>query len=342
MTNDRLSPNQSLTLKFPVVGEREPAPFTPAEWRLSVDGLVRTRLQLSLEDFLRLPAVERSWDTICVTGWTHLDHRWTGVPLSTLLNQAGPLRDARFVRFAAYSRRKHDTSLPLDYALEHVILAHAVDGAPLDRAHGGPVRSVCHGKYFYKSLKWLRQIELLAEDRLGFWERTSAYHNHADPWAEERYDPRPMDGAEFARRIAAKDFSDCAAIMDDKFAQWRGVDLSGLNLRGAQIKACELSGALLRGADARSANFTRSTFTGADLRDADLSNADLEGADLRGADLRGADLRGAFLTVAQFAHLYRPARVDGAHFRRVDIENEGLDDAERRFLLDPAQGALIE
>jgi len=340
--SERLPPHQALTRKSPVGGEREPAPFTPAEWRLSVGGLVRTPLQMALADFMRLPTVERTWDTICVTGWTHLDHRWSGVPLSALLAQAGPLRDARFVRFAAYSRRKHDTSLPLDYALEHVILAHAVDGAPLDQAHGGPVRSVCHGKYFYKSLKWLRQIELLAADRLGFWERTSAYHNNADPWAEERYDPQPMAADEFARRMAARDFSGAAAIMDGQFAQWRGADLRGLNLRGAQIKACDLGGADLRGAAAAGANFTRSAFAGTDLREADLSNADFEGADLRGADLRGADLRGSFLTVAQFAHQHRPARVAGARFRRADIANEGLDEAERRFLLDPAHGAIIE
>lgn len=343
----RLSPNQSLTQKFPVVGERGPAPFTPAEWRLTVDGLVRTPLQLSFDDCLRLPLVERTWDTICVTGWTHLDHRWKGAPLSALLNMAGPLRDARYVRFAAHSQRRHDTSLPLDYALEHVLLAFEVDGAPLAREHGGPLRSVCEGKYFYKSVKWLKQIELMAEDRPGFWERTSAYHNHADPWLEERYDPRPMDAVEFARRMAAKDFRDCVAIMDDQFTQWKGADLSGAQLVNAAIKACDLSGASLRGATCRGAtcrgaNFTRSKFTGADLRGADMAGCDFEGADLRGADLREADLRGAFLTVAQFYNRHRPALIAGAKFLRADIENEGLDDAERQFLLDPANGAVVE
>lgn len=341
MTVSRLSPNQALTAKFPIVGEREPEPFAPADWRLTVDGLVRTPLQLSLDELMRLPTVERTWDTICVTGWTHLAHRWAGVPLATVLNAAGALREARYVRFAAYSRRKHDTSLPLDYALEHVLLAHAVDDAPLSRTHGGPVRTVCQGKYFYKSLKWLKQIELLAEDRFGFWERTSAYHNNADPWKEERYDPQPMDAAEFARRMGARDFSDCLAIMDDKFALWRGANLSGANLHNARIKACDLGGAVLGGADCRGANFTRSRFAGADLRDANLTGCDFEGADLRGADLRGADLRGTFLTVAQFFNRHRPAQIAGARFLREDIANEGLGDEERQFLLDPANGAIV-
>lgn len=342
MATERLSPHQSLTAKFPIVGERESAPFTLAEWRLTVEGLVRTPLHVTLDDFMRLPVVERTWDTICVTGWTHLDHRWQGVPLAAVLNSAGALRDARFVRFAAYSKRHHDTTLPLDYALEHVLLAHSVDGALIGPSHGGPVRSVCHDRYFYKSLKWLKQIELLSEDRPGYWERTSAYHNNADPWREERYDPQPMDAAEFARRMAQKDFADGYAIMDDKFGQWRGADLSGAHLPNARIKACDLSGAILRAANCRGANFTRSKFAGADLRGADLAGCDFEGADLRGADLRDADLRGTFLTVAQFAHRHRPALIAGARFLRADVENEGLDGAERRFLLDPANGALIE
>ena len=342
MNRPRLSPNQTLTKKFPVVGEREPAPFTLAEWSLTVDGLVRTPLHLSFDDFMRLPMVERTLDTSCVTGWTRLDHRWRGASLSVVLNIAGPLREARFVRFAAWSKRGHDTSLPLGYALEHVLLAYEADGERLSREHGGPVRSVCEGKYFYKSLKWLKQIELLAEDRLGFWERTSAYHNNADPWLEQRYDPQPMDDDEFARRLAARDFRDCLAIMDDKFARLKGADLSGAHLENARIKSCDLSGVILRGAFCRGANFTRTKFTGADLQGADMTGCDFEGADLRGADLRGADLRGTFLTVAQFYNRHRPALITGAKFLRADIANEGLDEAERQFLLDTANGASVE
>jgi len=101
---ERLSPNQSLTLKFPVVGEREPQPFTLDQWRLSVGGLVRKSLSLTFSQLAALPAVERTWDTICVTGWTHLDHRWRGVLLSELLDRAGVQPAARFVRFAAHHK----------------------------------------------------------------------------------------------------------------------------------------------------------------------------------------------------------------------------------------------
>ena len=338
----RLSPNQSRTTKFPIVGEREPAPFTPESWELILNGLVRRPLRWSLVEFMQLPMIERVWDTICVTGWTHFDHRWGGVLLASLLDLAEPLPEAHYVRFAAYSRRKHDTSLPLDYAREHVMLATTVDGAPLTPGHGAPVRTVPEGKYFYKGVKWLRQIELLAEDKLGYWERTSAYHNDADPWLEQRYDPQPMDTAEFARRLLSRDFRGAQAIMDDQFARLRGHDLHACHFEGAQIKACDLGGAILSGAFCHGANFTRTRFVDADLRGADLSACDCEGADFRGADLRAADLRGAFLTVTQFAHAHRPARIAGARFLRTDLENEGLADEERAFLLAEENGALIE
>lgn len=340
MTDEnRLSPNQTRNKGFPLVGEKEPSALI-SNWGLEVSGLVRRPLHFSSEEFARLPAVEKVWDTVCVTTWTHLDHRWSGVMLDTILTMAEPLPDARFVRFVAYSKRKHDTSLPLDYARAHVLLADHVDGAPLATEHGGPVRSVCEGKYFYKSLKWVNQIELVAEDSLGYWERESAYHNDADPWLEQRYVPHPMEAEKFAQCLAARDFSNAYAIMDEQFKKLRNLDLSGANFEGAKIKACDLSRAILNEARCRGANFTLTKFVRAKLRGADLSDGDCEGADFRGADLSGADLRRTPLTVTHFS---KPnATIQGAKFRHQEIENEGLDEADRAFLLDEKQGAIIE
>lgn len=341
MTRSRLSPHQKATTKFPVVGERAPS-SDMSDWQLEVAGLVRQPLRLPWEEFLQLPMVEETWDTICVTGWTHLDHRWRGVSLDTLLSLAEPKPAARFIRFVAYSSRHHDTSLPLTYARQQVLLAHEVDGAPLTVEHGAPVRAVCHGKYFYKSVKWLRRVELLAEDQPGYWERESAYHNNADPWKEERYKPQPMRAEEFQQRVASGDFSDAVAIKDEQFRQLRGVDFSSANFAGAKIKACDLSGITLRKARCDGANFTRSKFRETDLEDASLVGCDLEGADLRGANLSHADMRATFLTAAQFIHQHQPARIAGARFLRRDVEDDGVNEDEQRFLLDPGQGARIE
>ena len=66
------------------------------------------------------------------------------------------------------------------------MLATHADGEPLTVEHGYPLRLVVPGKYFWKSAKWLRGIELLDHDQPGFWERLG-YHNEADPFKEQRY-----------------------------------------------------------------------------------------------------------------------------------------------------------
>jgi DMSO/TMAO reductase YedYZ molybdopterin-dependent catalytic subunit len=337
----RLSPGQIETAKFPLVGEKEPSADI-RNWRLRVCGLVELELSFSLSEFRNLPTVEKIWDTICVTKWTHFDHRWSGVMLDTLLKKAKPLPKARFVRFIAYSNKKepHDTSLPLDYARAHVLLADQVDGAALPPKHGGPVRTVCEGRYFYKSVKWINQVELMAEDKLGYWERESAYDNNADPWLEQRMVPRPIDADEFARRVDASDFSNAKAVRDSQFAKLKHMDLTGWKFQGAEIKACDLKHFILRGAHCRGANFTLTDFFGADLSGADLSHGDCEGADFRGANLSHADLRYTSLTMTQFAH--RKTNIQGAKFRLEDINNDGLGDDERPFLLDVKNGARVE
>lgn len=339
-THSRLTPGQEEAKRFNVIGEKVPA--SGGLWELVVDGLVERPLRLSLPELFARPQIDRTWDTICVTGWTYLDHHWRGVLLRELLIEAKPLPEARFVRFVARSTREHDTSLPLDYALDHVLLAQEVDGAPLATEHGGPLRSVCEGKYFYKSVKWLTRIELMAQDRLGFWERESSYHNEADPVREQRYHPRPMSAEDFERAVRERDFSGVTAILDEKFKTLRDQDFSGASFERAQVKGCSLSWLKLARLRAAEANFTKTDFVSTDLTGADLRGCDVEGANFRGANLTDADLRGTALTETKFAHRHYNTRIRGAHFLRADVEQEGVQEVERAFLLDPANGAMIE
>lgn len=323
MTGARLPPGQTLTRRFPVVGERAPPPeaLDLAAWRLEVSGRVRTPLRLSLDAVRSLPQHERTVDIHCVTGWSRLGTTLQGTPLAALLERAGLLPDARFVRFIAYSSRGHDTSLPLAVATADTWLVHSIDGAPLAPAHGAPLRTVTPSRYFYKSLKWLHRIEVCATDTLGYWERTSAYHNNADPWpGDQRYTSGSIPPHRVAKLKACEDF-----------APWRsprrmllGADLRGWEPRsralGAlQLKACDLRGAALAGVDLAGANLTRCDLRGADLSGADLRGADLEGADLSGADLTGADLRDTALSATRFftppdqGAILVGARLSGAH-----------------------------
>lgn len=297
-------PGQAATRKFPVTGEI--APTTDAlsleTWRLEIAGLVESPRALAYDELLALPQAELMADIHCVTGWSHYGMSFTGLPLRTVLARAKPTPDARFVRFAAYSARDHDTSLPLDLALEDTWLVHRVNGEPLTREHGWPLRTVTPSRYFYKSLKWVHRVELLGEDRLGYWERESLYHNNAD-WrsGQERYTSGAIKPERIAAFRKAKDY-----------ARYRGphnlllnVDLCGwapatTDLGELHIKNSDLRDAKLAGANLRRANFSRNDLRGADLRGADLREADLEGAQFAGADLTDADLSKTELSAATF------------------------------------------
>ena len=297
-----LPPGQTLTRRFPVVGERTPAAVLPDDWRLLVDGLVAAPLALTLDEVHALPQAERTVDIHCVTGWSRPGTVLRGTPLSALLDRARPSAEARFVRFVAYSDRSHDTSLPLSVAAADTWLVHTIDGEPLSVAHGHPLRTVTPSRYFYKSLKWLHRIELLAEDRLGYWERESAYHNNADPWpGDERYTTGAIRPALLRRFLEATDYAPWRSarrlILSADLRLWAPATRS---LGAIQLKNCDLRGIDLAGADLRGANLTRCDLRGASLRGADLTGADLEGADLSGADLTDADLSGTFLSAARF------------------------------------------
>eukprot|EP00959_Pyramimonas_sp_CCMP1952_P333424 6981712-Pyramimonas_sp.AAC.1 len=125
-------------------------------------------------------------DIHCVTRWSKIGARFSGIPLHDLLEEAGVTEDACYVSFVARSERNHSTSLPLRTLIDlQAIVAFEYEGEPLEEVHGGPVRVVVPGKYFYKSVKWLERIDVLTFDKLGYWEGDAGYHNNADPWTEE-------------------------------------------------------------------------------------------------------------------------------------------------------------
>ncbi len=324
----QLPPRQHLVAagKWPLVGERAPNAWGHAHqaatsWQLSVGGLVRHPRTWSLAELQRqaaapqelsgpqsspdsLPGVERQVDIHCVTRWSKLNVRFRGVLLSDLLKLVQPLDSARFVSFVAASARDHSTSLPLADCRElAVLLAWEVEGEPIPLEHGGPLRVITPGRYFYKSLKWLRHVELLADDRLGFWEAEAGYHNRADPWQEERYLAPTVDKREAERLLAARNFSE----RDLRSLQAECRALAGLYARQALLRDANFRQADLRQAVFDGANLSNAHFEQADLRGASFRGADLEGANLEGADLRGADLQLASLFGATFVDPAAPA-----------------------------------
>jgi DMSO/TMAO reductase YedYZ molybdopterin-dependent catalytic subunit len=182
---DRLPPGQTLVKDWPVLDLGVQPDVSHDKFRLRLEGLVENRLALDWDGFMALPQTEMVRDIHCVTQWSRYDNHFAGVMVRDLLALAQPKPEARFVAMTSYDG--YTTNLTMDdFAGEDVMLAHAWEGKPLERQHGGPVRLVLPRLYFWKSPKWITRIELLAEDRPGFWE-VRGYHNRGDPWVEERY-----------------------------------------------------------------------------------------------------------------------------------------------------------
>jgi DMSO/TMAO reductase YedYZ molybdopterin-dependent catalytic subunit len=181
----RLPPGQYLTEKWPVLHAGEVPAYDLATWDFRVFGEVENPITLTWEEFDALPKTENVQDIHCVTRWSRFDTEFRGVQWRELAALVGPKRTARFV--IAHAEHGFTANVPLEF-LEHedALLATEADGEPLTPEHGFPLRLVIPGKYFWKSAKWLRGIELSSVDKPGFWERYG-YHNDADPWREQRY-----------------------------------------------------------------------------------------------------------------------------------------------------------
>jgi DMSO/TMAO reductase YedYZ molybdopterin-dependent catalytic subunit len=183
----RLPPGQYLTEKWPVLhaGSVPRYPADLAGWELRVFGEVENPIRLTWEEFKALPATEITTDIHCVTRWSRFDTSFKGVRWRDLAEVVQPKPSARFV--LAHAEQGFTANMPLE-ALEdeNALLAYDADGEALTPEHGWPLRLVVPGRYFWKSAKWLRGIELLDHDQPGFWERYG-YHNDADYWKEERY-----------------------------------------------------------------------------------------------------------------------------------------------------------
>jgi len=181
----RLPPGQYLTEKWPVLHAGEVPSVDLATWTFRVFGEVGQDVTLDWEQFNALPRSSNVQDIHCVTRWSRFDTAFEGVHWRELAKLCRPLPSARFA--VAWAEHEFTTNVPYASLEDDLaLLATHADGEPLSAEHGYPLRLVIPHRYFWKSAKWLRGIELLDHDQLGFWERYG-YSNSADPWKEERY-----------------------------------------------------------------------------------------------------------------------------------------------------------
>lgn len=191
----RVPPGQSLTEKFPVLHYGPVPSFDRDTWSLRVWGQVEQEVEWSWDEFQQLPRTQVTMDIHCVTRWSKFDTTWEGVSLRTLVDEGyiQPKRSATHVM--QHCEYDFTVNLPLEAALaDNFLLATHFNGEPLTPEHGYPLRGVVgyiegrddlKSPYFWKGGKWLRGLEFMAGDRLGFWEQ-AGYHNEADVWKEQR------------------------------------------------------------------------------------------------------------------------------------------------------------
>lgn len=192
----RLPPGQALTLKFPVLHYGSVPPFEAAKWNFRVWGEVEQVKTWTWEEFNRLPRTKITMDIHCVTRWSKVDTLWEGVSVKTLVDQ-GIIKLKPAAHFVMqHAEQGFTVNIPLEVALQdNFLLATHFDGKPLTPEHGYPLRGVVgaipgrsdlKSPYLWKGAKWLRGLEFMSQDRLGFWEQ-AGYSNSADVWKEERF-----------------------------------------------------------------------------------------------------------------------------------------------------------
>jgi DMSO/TMAO reductase YedYZ molybdopterin-dependent catalytic subunit len=182
---DRLPPGQYLTKGWPVLNYGDVPRTRLTGWTFRVWGLVEQPQEWSYEQFLALAETRVECDVHCVTRWSKYDNVFEGVAFLTVAGRVQPKPEARYVM--VHAENGFTANLPLaDLMRDTVLFAHKHNGRELEPDHGWPLRLVVPHLYFWKSAKWVRGLEFLAEDAPGFWEGYG-YHMRGDPWKEERY-----------------------------------------------------------------------------------------------------------------------------------------------------------
>ncbi|MBL0339210.1 MAG: sulfite oxidase-like oxidoreductase [Rhodospirillaceae bacterium] len=182
---DRLPPGQREVKNWPVLDLGIQPDISMETWQLRIDGLVKKPTTWNWQQFSQFAIQDFTSDIHCVTAWSRFDNHWQGVSTRAVLEAVEPLDQAKFV--ICHSHDGYTTNLTLEeFAAEDALLALAWEGKPISREHGGPVRVVVPKLYFWKSAKWLKSVELSDQDKPGYWE-VRGYHNHGNPWEEERY-----------------------------------------------------------------------------------------------------------------------------------------------------------
>ncbi len=136
-----------------------------SEYRLRVDGLVQSPLELSYAELLALPKQDQITQHFCIQGWSGIA-KWSGVPMRAICDLAKPAPSAEWVVFYSFADgpeggRYYDCHPIANMRHEQTILAYEMNGEPLNESHGAPVRLRDEVELGFKQVKWIAAIEFV-------------------------------------------------------------------------------------------------------------------------------------------------------------------------------------
>ena len=184
-TQHSLPPGQYVEEGFPILTAGPTPHIKLDEWAFEIKQDNSSLARWTWKELTKLPISDWTTDIHCVTKWSKFDTNWTGVRLDALLQASKMTFSGNYVM--VFCDGGYTTNIPLEELLEgKSLIAFEYEGAPISIDHGGPVRLIVPGLYFWKSAKWIRGIKFMDDDRPGFWEEYG-YHMLGDPWREQRY-----------------------------------------------------------------------------------------------------------------------------------------------------------
>jgi DMSO/TMAO reductase YedYZ molybdopterin-dependent catalytic subunit len=145
--------------------------FHPKTFELSVTGLVERPMRLRWHEVAALPGERQISDFHCVTGWSVDKVHWEGIRSQTIIDLVRPKPSATYVSLQSLEDPYIDQITMQQFTAPDVMLARHMDGKPLTRSHGSPLRLVLPSMYGYKGVKWVRELRFGNVLEPGFWEQ---------------------------------------------------------------------------------------------------------------------------------------------------------------------------
>jgi DMSO/TMAO reductase YedYZ molybdopterin-dependent catalytic subunit len=145
--------------------------FHEATYELRIHGLVEKPVTLRWNEVAALKGEQQISTFHCVTGWTVENVHWEGIRAQTIAELVKPLSSARYVTFQSLEAPYVDQLTRGQFELKDTMLARRMNGKPVTREHGAPLRVVVPQMYGYKGVKWLSEIRYDAQPAPGFWEQ---------------------------------------------------------------------------------------------------------------------------------------------------------------------------